>query len=1317
VNIDTGTITLTANASIDDVTISGGTLDLDSYTLEASGAWTRSAGTFDAGTGTVTLNGSAAENITSGGQAFNNLTIDSQGTETGLVGYWKFDETATATCSGGEDSCDSSGNGNHGTHVNNTTISTDVAPLSFTNDRSLSFDGVTDYVDLNTNLGITGELTVSAWVYPTQAPTGEGRTIISEYNYGGSPADLGWHLGYIYGSVDRFDFNLFNSSGSGVWVVDSNFFANNLNTWTHVLGVFKPSTYARLYVNDTLEGEDTSSVPAAIAYRAPNNLRIGARSDNASQGEWKGLIDDVRVYDRALTTAEISLLAQGDQLGASTYTLQDALDVNGDLTLTAGELAAGANSITVGGSWLNTAATFTAGTGTVTLNGTGTQTITSNSQSLYNMTVNKAAGTAQLSGALDLGGALTLSSGTFTPGADITVAGNFSQGGGTLNAGANSITVGGNWLNTAGTFTAGTGTVTLNGTGTQTITSNSQSLYNMTVNKAAGTAQLSGALDLGGALTLSSGTFTPGADITVAGNFSQGGGTLTAGANNIEVGGNWARSSGTFTAGTGTVSFTPNAAHSLSGDTTFYNFSLVEDDNAAGSSLTFAASSTTAISNTWTLQGNAGDVITLASNDPGVTQWNVDPQATRTLAYLSVADSNNQDLLNVDCLDNCANGGANSYWNFGSSFGVYGTVYSDEGTTPLSTVTVQAALNGTDSGSSAVTGADGVYQISDVAAIAAGDAVTVYLEGGAQKAVTLTLGDGQSLAGVDLYQDRLIVRHENAGPVTNTGIAAGIVADTDVTDIVDTSGTEITVKDGKELLVAAGYTLQLDDTFTTHDADIRGTLVDDGNTLEVSGSWAITGGAAYTATGTVRLTGTASETITSNGKAFNALTLNDGLIGYWKFDETAADSCAGGEDSCDSSGFGYHGTHSGGPTVSTSVAPVAFTNNRSLSFNGTTDGVKVPAALDPGQNLTLAVWVYPTADGQSSRSHIMGRSRDAGCCLPTYGIRRASNNTIDFDTYVTTWNLLNSGDTVPNNQWTHIVVWKSGATKRIYLNGDFVVEGTHSGTLQSSAATEFFGQLHSTQSPDNRRYQGLIDDARVYNRALDAAEISLLGQGYQPDTAQGTYTLQDALDANGDLTLAAGELAAGANSITVGGDWLNYGATFTAGTGAVTLDSAGSAALLSGGQAFYNLSFESGTFTLQDALSAAGVLTLTSGTLSQGASWGLTASDTAASGTALNIANGAALSNTGTGGLTLGGGLVNEGTLTLQSSDTANNGIAVRSSSAGVQRTWSGAGTFNLRDVDLKDQAVDTSTYPIRTPSSTNSGNNSRFRFWGMLSM
>jgi len=72
-----------------------------------------------------------------------------------------------------------------------------------------------------------------------------------------------------------------------------------LGQWSHVAVVFN-GTQAQFYVNGTLAA--TRPVPATITARG-NQLRIGA--DANTQQFYKGAIDDLRVYKRALTASEV----------------------------------------------------------------------------------------------------------------------------------------------------------------------------------------------------------------------------------------------------------------------------------------------------------------------------------------------------------------------------------------------------------------------------------------------------------------------------------------------------------------------------------------------------------------------------------------------------------------------------------------------------------------------------------------------------------------------------------------------------------------------------------------------------------------------------------------------------------------------------------------------------------------------------------------------------------------------------------------------------------------------------------------------------
>jgi len=217
----------------------------------------------------------------------------SLGIEPGLVAYWKFNEGEGTTAK------DSSGNNNDGTLKNGPQWVEGKVGMA------LEFDGSDDYVDCgsDSSLDITDELTVEAWIYPTAVPSGQGRTVVSRYKYHPAPTpDTGWNLGRVWGSDDWFRFRVEDGAGNRSWAVKSNFWSTYLNQWVHVVGVFKASEYIRLYINGELVDNNTTNVVSTIAYERP--LVIGARA-NTTQSFFQGIIDEVRVYHRALSSSEI----------------------------------------------------------------------------------------------------------------------------------------------------------------------------------------------------------------------------------------------------------------------------------------------------------------------------------------------------------------------------------------------------------------------------------------------------------------------------------------------------------------------------------------------------------------------------------------------------------------------------------------------------------------------------------------------------------------------------------------------------------------------------------------------------------------------------------------------------------------------------------------------------------------------------------------------------------------------------------------------------------------------------------------------------
>jgi hypothetical protein len=122
--------------------------------------------------------------------------------------------------------------------------------------------------------------------------------------------------------------------------------------------------------------------------------------------------------------------------------------------------------------------------------------------------------------------------------------------------------------------------------------------------------------------------------LTVDGNFSLTSGTFYSPAT-LNISGNFSNT-GTFTHNSGTIVLN-GSNQTINGDTTFYNLTKA---TASTDTLTFQGNKTQIIANTLTLTGVSSNLLRLRSSSNG-TQWNINPQGTRTIEYLDVKDSNN----------------------------------------------------------------------------------------------------------------------------------------------------------------------------------------------------------------------------------------------------------------------------------------------------------------------------------------------------------------------------------------------------------------------------------------------------------------------------------------------------------------------------------------------------------------------------------------------------------------------------------------------------------------------------------------------------
>jgi PKD repeat protein len=266
-------------AFTDTSTTSAGSISSWSWDFGANGATSTSRNptyTYQTpGTYTVSLT------VRNSGGATNTMTKTGFVTvhRTGLVAAYGFNESSGTRVE------DVSGKGNHGT------ISGATRTSNGRYGRALNFDGTNDWVTVNdaASLDPTGGMTLEAWVYPTATPT-NWRTVIMKERSG----DLSYSL---TANSDRNQPATTVFVGGGRTLYGGSQLA--VNTWTHLAATYNGSTQ-RLYVNGSQVASRSQSGGMQVSSGA---LRIGG---NSVWGQYfRGRIDEVRIYDRALSASEI----------------------------------------------------------------------------------------------------------------------------------------------------------------------------------------------------------------------------------------------------------------------------------------------------------------------------------------------------------------------------------------------------------------------------------------------------------------------------------------------------------------------------------------------------------------------------------------------------------------------------------------------------------------------------------------------------------------------------------------------------------------------------------------------------------------------------------------------------------------------------------------------------------------------------------------------------------------------------------------------------------------------------------------------------
>ncbi len=222
-----------------------------------------------------------------------------QETRAGLVGWWKLDDGT------GQTATDSSGNGLDGTLVNAAW-------------RNPGYDGAgwclevdrTGHVDLGNPKALdfaTGNWTVTAWVNTTITGTAEADrgTIYAKGGDNGGGHRYTICVGELQnGQVTlTCDDDVTKVQATGTTMV-------NNGEW-HLVAGLRDGTTIRVAIDGVYEGQNTVAATYDLKGTSQHNAYIGAMTNHTNGAlfkTYKGLLDDVRVYDQALTAAELKAL-------------------------------------------------------------------------------------------------------------------------------------------------------------------------------------------------------------------------------------------------------------------------------------------------------------------------------------------------------------------------------------------------------------------------------------------------------------------------------------------------------------------------------------------------------------------------------------------------------------------------------------------------------------------------------------------------------------------------------------------------------------------------------------------------------------------------------------------------------------------------------------------------------------------------------------------------------------------------------------------------------------------------------------------------
>jgi hypothetical protein len=1051
--------------------------------------------------------------------------------------------------------------------------------------NNLSFTGVGGGWNLNGNVTLTGDIALS-----TGTLTGSGNVTLLNGSFSGNGL-----LSLGSGTTTLASSNTLG--GTQAWT-----FANLVLGTGSTTGTTTKATTATTTVSERLTigtGHFFQPFGSVIALTGSGSVFVenGTFVESTSTVRYGGTLGSnvlsTGYYNLTVAASGGSPTYTGTGLGIvvgndltiggssnTTFTLDTndpALDVNGNVTVASNGtlIASGSGVFTLGGSWDNDG-TFTGSGGTIVFDGSGAQTIASGASSWSNVRASSTGSLTFTEHSTTTGTFTIASASTFTVNSGIALAvggtfrndlgggsttwtgstlhlyggGNYEINGSTTTDSYARLSIGANtqirmWNSDAGTYDL-VGTASLYSQDHANIAGD-LFIYGTYV-KSSGTDYWSYATDFDGTAL---GGSARQVDVRIASGASvlyQGGGLSIIGS----------PSASTTIANQGSGTYSMRIGGSASTTMSYYEFT-----NLDASGLTFSGTPNVVnLSNgSFTVGTTGGTALTV-----GGTVISQNPAKTFTTNSFSTSTSGT--LYNVT-----ATGTTVSSWRFTNHSGTIdgeaydvdpdgdpgyivwddsaalltlsGRVYSDEGSTVSSvcdgaTQNILLRVAGLTTYQASCAAGTGLYSISNVS-YSPGDSFVLWIDGEAEKAAVVSEDPVTNINNLDLYENRVIVRHEGSDPLSILDMS--LWDSSDDADIpftaVDASPDTLTLPANRKLLVWTGKEFE------------------PGGNVTLSGGG---GGAAYD--GTLELQA-------------NAI-----------FDATGAESHTIGGSFIMGTGATFDDETSTFTFTTSGAGRTIDTNEESFStlvMNGTGSWTVTNATLTVGNDLTITQGTLTLPTGTTT---IAGSFQNTGGSFVQNGgsmyftatgaeTIRTGGGAFGTTTFTGggTWTY-QGGNATTTGDFTILSGTVSAPTGTLMVGGDFQNNGTF---------THNSGTLRMTSS---------LASTTINASSSDLGNVTIAGTG--------TFLFTDPTEAlTGSLTLLSGTTTLPTTTISIGGSLLSQGGAFIHATGTVLFNSADTGeSITPGNSTFTNLTIAapSGGYTMTASATTTGNFTLSSAT-------------------------------------------------------------------------------------------------------------------------